>query len=187
MVVHLGVVEQRRASLAPSGLFEALPAAANADRVASPDSIRCDAHSVCPDSAAHTLHRLFSSSGTAASQGSSAAAPRSTGECREGCTSWYSSELGSALKPDCAASTHTAQGVLRVQANVSTAAESFTIPATPDLIPDGPWKKVGGGVCAAKGFTATGGWSLHVIGGSSQRCLQRASLNTLGGADTPPP
>lgn len=40
---------------------------------------------------------------------------------------------------------------------VSTAAESFKIPAAPDLIPDGPWQKVpGGGVTAAKGFLATG-------------------------------
>lgn len=45
---------------------------------------------------------------------------------------------------------------MRVQANVSTAAESFQIPACPDLIPAGPWKKVEGGVCAAKGFKATG-------------------------------
>lgn len=45
---------------------------------------------------------------------------------------------------------------MRVQANVSTAAESFQIPACPDLIPNGPWKKVEGGVCAAKGFKATG-------------------------------
>jgi hypothetical protein len=45
---------------------------------------------------------------------------------------------------------------VRVQANVSTGAESFQIPAAPDLIPDGAWKKVEGGVCAAKGFKATG-------------------------------
>jgi hypothetical protein len=45
---------------------------------------------------------------------------------------------------------------VRVQANVSTGAESFLIPAAPDLIPDGAWKKVEGGVCAAKGFKATG-------------------------------
>lgn len=50
----------------------------------------------------------------------------------------------------------TLQGAVRVQANVSTAAESFQIPACPDLIPNGPWKKVEGGVCAAKGFKATG-------------------------------
>ncbi|GBF99744.1 hypothetical protein Rsub_12519 [Raphidocelis subcapitata] len=30
----------------------------------------------------------------------------------------------------------------RVRAEVSTAADSFSIPAVPDLIPDGPWKKV---------------------------------------------
>lgn len=30
------------------------------------------------------------------------------------------------------------------------------IPAAPDLIPEGDWKKVPGGVCAAKGFKATG-------------------------------
>ncbi|KAG2497664.1 hypothetical protein HYH03_004403 [Edaphochlamys debaryana] len=35
-------------------------------------------------------------------------------------------------------------------------AECFTIPAAPDLIPEGPWKKVAGGVCAAQGFKATG-------------------------------
>jgi glutamate N-acetyltransferase/amino-acid N-acetyltransferase len=45
---------------------------------------------------------------------------------------------------------------VRVQANVSTGAESFQIPAAPDLIPNGAWKKVEGGVCAAKGFKATG-------------------------------
>lgn len=48
---------------------------------------------------------------------------------------------------------------LRVRAEgggVSTAADSFQIPAVPDLIPDGPWAKVPGGVCAAKGFRATG-------------------------------
>lgn len=45
---------------------------------------------------------------------------------------------------------------MKVQANVSTSAESFQIPGSPDLIPDGPWKKVEGGVCAAKGFKATG-------------------------------
>lgn len=39
---------------------------------------------------------------------------------------------------------------------MSTAPESFQIPAAPDLIPEGPWKKVPGGVCAAKGFKATG-------------------------------
>jgi len=43
-----------------------------------------------------------------------------------------------------------------VRAEVSTAAESFKIPAVPDLIPEGPWQKVAGGVCAAKGFKATG-------------------------------
>jgi glutamate N-acetyltransferase/amino-acid N-acetyltransferase len=48
------------------------------------------------------------------------------------------------------------QAAARVRAEVSTAAESFAIPAVPDLIPDGPWKKVPGGVCAAKGFKATG-------------------------------
>lgn len=48
------------------------------------------------------------------------------------------------------------QGAVRVQANVSTAAESFQIPACPDLIPAGSWKKIEGGVCAAKGFKATG-------------------------------
>jgi hypothetical protein len=46
--------------------------------------------------------------------------------------------------------------VLPVHAAVSSAAESYKIPAAPDLIPDGPWKKVDGGVCAAKGFKATG-------------------------------
>jgi len=45
---------------------------------------------------------------------------------------------------------------LPVYAAVSTAAESYKIPTAPDLIPDGPWKKVEGGVCAAKGFKATG-------------------------------
>lgn len=55
-----------------------------------------------------------------------------------------------------ATSAITHQGAVRVQANVSTASESFQIPAAPDLIPDGPWKKVEGGVCAAKGFKATG-------------------------------
>eukprot|EP00882_Tetradesmus_deserticola_P016115 GHRQ01017191.1.p1 GENE.GHRQ01017191.1~~GHRQ01017191.1.p1 ORF type:complete len:475 (+),score=206.66 GHRQ01017191.1:72-1427(+) len=50
----------------------------------------------------------------------------------------------------------TALQVVRVQANVSTGAESFQIPNAPDLIPDGAWKKVEGGVCAAKGFKATG-------------------------------
>jgi glutamate N-acetyltransferase/amino-acid N-acetyltransferase len=40
---------------------------------------------------------------------------------------------------------------------ISTAADSFKIPAAPDLIPEGPWEKVpGGGVTAAKGFLATG-------------------------------
>lgn len=39
---------------------------------------------------------------------------------------------------------------------ISWEAESFLIPAAPDLIPDGPWAKVEGGVCAAKGFKATG-------------------------------
>ncbi|PNW71168.1 hypothetical protein CHLRE_16g694850v5 [Chlamydomonas reinhardtii] len=43
-----------------------------------------------------------------------------------------------------------------VQRAVSTDAESFVIPAAPDLIPDGAWAKVEGGVCAAKGFKATG-------------------------------
>lgn len=43
-----------------------------------------------------------------------------------------------------------------MRAEVSTAADSFQIPAVPDLIPDGPWAKVPGGVCAAKGFKATG-------------------------------
>jgi glutamate N-acetyltransferase/amino-acid N-acetyltransferase len=43
--------------------------------------------------------------------------------------------------------------------SVSTAAESFAIPAVPDLIPDGPWAKVPGGVCAAKGFKATGAYA----------------------------
>lgn len=40
---------------------------------------------------------------------------------------------------------------------VSTAAESFIIPAAPDLIPEGPWEKVAGGLLAPKGFKATGG------------------------------
>ncbi|KAF6263030.1 arginine biosynthesis protein ArgJ [Scenedesmus sp. NREL 46B-D3] len=48
------------------------------------------------------------------------------------------------------------QQTVRVQANVSTGAESFQIPDAPDLIPEGAWKKVEGGVCAAKGFKATG-------------------------------
>jgi glutamate N-acetyltransferase / amino-acid N-acetyltransferase len=48
------------------------------------------------------------------------------------------------------------QARLRVRAEVSVGTESFKIPAAPDLIPDGPWKKVEGGVCAAKGFKATG-------------------------------
>ncbi|MEW5302776.1 MAG: hypothetical protein WDW36_005524 [Sanguina aurantia] len=39
---------------------------------------------------------------------------------------------------------------------VSTAAESFIIPAAPDLIPEGPWEKVAGGLLAPKGFKATG-------------------------------
>lgn len=47
---------------------------------------------------------------------------------------------------------------------ISTDKESFVIPAAPDLIPDGPWEKVEGGVCAAKGFKATGKESL-VLGG----------------------
>ena len=34
--------------------------------------------------------------------------------------------------------------------------ECYKISAAPDLIPDGPWSKVEGGVCAAKGFKATG-------------------------------
>lgn len=56
---------------------------------------------------------------------------------------------------------HALPQALRVRANVSTGPESFQIPACPDLIPDGPWKKVAGGVCAAAGFKATGacGWS----------------------------
>jgi glutamate N-acetyltransferase/amino-acid N-acetyltransferase len=49
------------------------------------------------------------------------------------------------------------QARLRVRAEVSVASESFAIPAVPDLIPEGPWAKVPGGVCAAKGFKATGG------------------------------
>lgn len=57
----------------------------------------------------------------------------------------------------------TVQGAVRVQANVSTAAESFQIPACPDLIPEGPWKKMEGGVCAAKGFKATGGDSTPTL------------------------
>jgi glutamate N-acetyltransferase/amino-acid N-acetyltransferase len=44
-----------------------------------------------------------------------------------------------------------------VPAAVSTAADSFRIPAAPDLIPDGAWEKIpGGGVTSAKGFLATG-------------------------------
>ena len=40
---------------------------------------------------------------------------------------------------------------------ISTAAESFKIPAAPDLIPDGAWSKIqGGGVTSAAGFRATG-------------------------------
>ncbi len=48
---------------------------------------------------------------------------------------------------------------------ISTDKESFVIPAAPDLIPDGPWEKVEGGVCAAKGFKATGEESLVHGGG----------------------
>lgn len=48
------------------------------------------------------------------------------------------------------------QARLRVRAEVSVAPESFKIPSVPDLIPEGPWAKVPGGVCAAKGFKATG-------------------------------
>lgn len=51
---------------------------------------------------------------------------------------------------------HARQGRVIVRAEVSTAAESFKIPGVPDLIPEGPWKKVAGGVCAAAGFKATG-------------------------------
>jgi glutamate N-acetyltransferase / amino-acid N-acetyltransferase len=40
---------------------------------------------------------------------------------------------------------------------VSTAPDSFKIPAAPDLIPDGPWSKIpNGGVTSARGFSATG-------------------------------
>nr|QKY14863.1 arginine biosynthesis bifunctional (ARGJ) [Polytomella parva] len=39
---------------------------------------------------------------------------------------------------------------------ISVDKSSFTIPSAPDLIPNGEWKKVDGGVCAAKGFKATG-------------------------------
>ncbi|EFJ45106.1 hypothetical protein VOLCADRAFT_64030 [Volvox carteri f. nagariensis] len=34
--------------------------------------------------------------------------------------------------------------------------DCYKINAAPDLIPEGPWSKVEGGVCAAKGFKATG-------------------------------
>ena len=40
---------------------------------------------------------------------------------------------------------------------ISLDAESFKIPAAPDLIPDGEWVKVpGGNITTAKGFKATG-------------------------------
>lgn len=37
--------------------------------------------------------------------------------------------------------------------------DNFKIPAAPDLVPDGPWKKIDGGVCAAAGFKAAGGYA----------------------------
>jgi hypothetical protein len=43
---------------------------------------------------------------------------------------------------------------------ISLDAESFKIPAAPDLIPDGEWIKLpGGNVCSAKGFKATGAYA----------------------------
>lgn len=42
---------------------------------------------------------------------------------------------------------------------ISQADESFKIPAAPDLIPKGEWKQIEGGVCAAKGFKATGAYA----------------------------
>lgn len=75
---------------------------------------------------------------------------------------------------------------MAVRAEVSVAPESFKIPAVPDLIPDGPWKKVPGGVCAAKGFKATGegagGCWLPVSGGcwlpSNRQLATRAPVLT---------
>lgn len=52
---------------------------------------------------------------------------------------------------------HRALQVFRAMAAISQKDENFKIPASPDLVPEGPWKKVDGGVCAAKGFKATGG------------------------------
>jgi hypothetical protein len=46
--------------------------------------------------------------------------------------------------------------VLSVRAAVASGTENFQIPSAPDLVPDGPWAKVEGGVCAPKGFKATG-------------------------------
>lgn len=58
------------------------------------------------------------------------------------------------------------------QAAVSYTAENFQIPAAPDLIPEGPWKKVEGGVCAAKGFKATGTLLGSALQGQQQACCQ---------------
>jgi hypothetical protein len=62
-----------------------------------------------------------------------------------------------------------------VMAAISVKDDSFKIPASPDLVPEGPWKKVEGGVCAAKGFKATGGcavWPLLPAASSSGRLLR---------------
>ena len=52
--------------------------------------------------------------------------------------------------------------LLRFQVSgISQDAESFVIPAAPDLIPDGEWVKIAkGNVCTPKGFKATGEQSL---------------------------
>ncbi|WIA38269.1 hypothetical protein OEZ86_001609 [Tetradesmus obliquus] len=74
------------------------------------------------------------------------------------------------------------QQTVRVQANVSTGAESFQIPAAPDLIPDGAWKKVEGGVCAAKGFKATGVYaSLRAAGKKADLSLIVADEPAVAG------
>eukprot|EP00879_Flechtneria_rotunda_P004665 GHRR01004926.1.p1 GENE.GHRR01004926.1~~GHRR01004926.1.p1 ORF type:complete len:472 (+),score=181.16 GHRR01004926.1:169-1584(+) len=81
----------------------------------------------------------------------------------------------------CRPSGYRLQG-LTLQASVSAAAESFKIPASPDLIPDGPWQKVAGGVCAAQGFKATGVFAgLRAKGNKADLSLVVADEHAVAG------
>lgn len=68
---------------------------------------------------------------------------------------------------------------VRVAATVSTGAESFQILGAPDLIPVGSWKKIPGGVCAAKGFKATGRPAVNLQPAVGQQQMALSTGDTL--------